>query len=282
MAMDINSQTDWRDLERRMLETLRQSGFNIGDIRQHPKEFRQDDSYTFEGLFAGVLSRQADFNTIKPNLSVIGSCFFNYDTDEVAALSDADVDQIYWEKVKPLKIKARFLQDELEYMRDNAKMFQKIKYEQTCDVWQFIKSKLNSNAYDDSRKCYIWPDDDDLIECFIRSGSRYKLSGVGLAICCEFFNNIGIDEFKPDALITRFFYDRICISRTRRPKRIREIGLKMATNVAKPRAYVDSLIWHFCRTVCKAEPSCTTGTSCKLKTDHSPFCEWGPGRSKLS
>jgi hypothetical protein len=110
---------------------------------------------------------------------------------------------------------------------------------------------------------------------------------VGLGTCCEFFKNIGIDEFKPD-VHTISFLNRINIDRTkakvsRNPIDVREIGITVAQTLLKPRAFVDSLIWCLCADyegeICtENDPKCYL---CKLK-DEPELCLGFPNRTQIA
>ena len=110
-----------------------------------------------------------------------------------------------------------------------------------------------------------------------------------MAICCEFFNNIGVDELKPDVHVIRVLGSIGIKGMTNQdPEKAREegkenkennadvrlIGIMIAETLGKPRKYVDLLFWNFGRNVCKkVDPTCKT---CKLKTEHPPFCKGMP------
>jgi hypothetical protein len=79
MAIDINSRLDCEDLERRILETLRVSGFDTNDIKTKPSEFREDDAYIFEGLSKAVMSRQTDWDKVKEALPALKEALFDHD-----------------------------------------------------------------------------------------------------------------------------------------------------------------------------------------------------------
>jgi hypothetical protein len=168
----------------------------------------------------------------------------------------------------------------LKWIRDSAKVFQKISKETGAPVWQFVKNNLDQNQYDHSHQCYVQPNDDSLKRCFIDGGSKSKLPGVGPAICDEFFNSIGIDEFKPDGHTINFL-SRINLAgavRTRKPNRIRDIGIQMARSLSEPRKYVDSHIWHYCAEtegeICtENDPQCNV---CRLEIDEPQLCKGFP------
>ena len=287
MVMDINSKWACEELECRVLRTLSGSGFNTNKVKTKPCEFRSDDIYIFRGLCKAVLSRQTNWDKVVGVLPIIAEVLCNYDIEKVASLSDKEIDKRYKEKLEG-KTEVSFLRRKLKHCRKNAEVFQDIR-QQHSSVWQFIKGYLNENEYDKSKKCYIQPNDDNLIKCFIEARSPFKLSGVRLAICCEFFNNIGIDEFKPDEHAIIVLVSIGAVGRRSKspedireegavnkesPKEIRQIGIKIAETLGKPRKYVDSLLWNFGRRICtKGSPTCN---SCRLKIEEPAFCEGIP------
>jgi len=209
--------------------------------------------------------------------------FLNYDIKSVAALTDSAIRGIATQYKD--KVQARFFEIELFAIRDNAKVLKSI-MSTPGGICAFIKNHLPAAAYNPSCKCYIQPADAPLIKCFTDSGSTSKLHCVGLAICCEFFNNIGIDEFKPDVHTIRFL-NRINIDRTkaevsRNPIDVREVGITVAQTLLKPRAFVDSLIWCLCADyqgeICtENDPKCYL---CKLK-DVPQLCREFPNRTQI-
>lgn len=137
-------------------------------------------------------------------------------------------------------------------------------------------------------KFYIQPHDDKLIGCFIDPNSDFKLSGVGLATCCEFFNNIGIDEFKPDthtvSFLNRIDLNRSSVRISRRPDLIRKVGITISETLGKPRKYVDGHIWCFCAEgegeICtEDDPKCDL---CQLKIQEPQLCLGFPNRIAIN
>lgn len=166
------------------------------------------------------------------------------------------------------------MESELISIRDNAKVFQKIQ-QHYGSVWRFInqfsiRDKLGYLIIDKDKEDYLF-------NCFVKQDGQFKLSRVRLAICCEFFKNIGIDEFKPDVHAIRFFR-RIGVAKSERRKDIRRIGITIAKTLEKPRRYVDSSIWRLCAEdegeICTAQrPKCHL---CKLKIDPPHFASGIP------
>lgn len=259
--MNINSKSDCEMLIDRIHRTLQaQKPSVIKRIQKQPSKFHGDDRYIFGGLCRAIFSIQAVYSDIERNLAEIKSSLFDYDIVKVANLSDAGITGLYERKFKPLKIKARFLKKELIWIRDDAKKFQNIQQEHDS-VWKFIKQCIKDNGQD------------SLMECFIKTRGQFKLNGVRLPVCCEFFNNVGIDEFKPDEHATRFF-KRIGVAKSDRPKEIRMAGITIAETLGKPRKYVDSYIWNFCAEgrgeICtKDNPKCHL---CRLKIEKPVLC----------
>jgi hypothetical protein len=184
------------------------------------------------------------------------------------------------------------METKLLWIRDNAKIFLQIQ-KRHGSVWHFIETNLGASAFNHTHGCYIHPKDDYLLKCF--SKGAFKLNGVRLAICCEFFNNTGVDEFKPD-VHTISFLNRVNLDRTkarvsRMPDDTRAIGITIAETLQKPRRFVDSYIWRFCAEgkgkgegegegeICtEDDPKCHL---CELKTRQPQLCQGFPSRTQI-
>ncbi len=281
MVLNVVSKLDCEELTKRILQTLSSNGYSTSSIPIRPSMFPNDDVSIFEGLCRAILTRQANWASVVKILPTLKSDLSNYSIGHVASLSDTAINHLYL-KYKN-RVRARFLEAELLSIRDNAKVFQSIMGKHGS-VWGFITSYLSGGNYDASMKCYIQPHDYKLIKCFIDPDSDFKLSGVGLAVCCEFFNNIGIDEFKPD-VHTISFLNRINLNRTlvgisRRPEVVRKVGITISETLGKPRKYVDSHIWCFCAEgegeICREDdPKCDL---CQLKIREPQLCLGFPSR----
>jgi len=284
MLIDVKSTSDCQALVTRIQQTLSTNGYNMSKIPVTPKPFPLNDNEVLEQLSEAILSRQAVFASIRGIFPSLKGDLFNYDVSKVAALTDSDI-QALFSKYQS-QVKARFLKDELLAIRDNAIVFRQITFSTGGSVCNFIKSYLNIKAYNPCCKCYIRPNDDALIRLFTNSSSKFKLRLVRLGTCCEFFKNIGIDEFKPDVHTIRFL-NRINIDRTkakvsRNPIDVREIGITIAQTLLKPRAFVDGLIWCLCADyegeICtENDPKCYL---CKLKNEPA-LCPGFPNRMQI-
>jgi hypothetical protein len=274
MSIDITSRLDCEQLLDRIRRTMLRNGYAPNMIQRLPAVFCEDDDYILEGLAKAILTRQADWSTIRPILKDLKSDLSGYNVDAVAALTDQSITELHAEYKK--RVSVWLLASELKAIRDNARRFQRLGSGHG-PVWQIIRTHLRPDDYDRSVECYIRPQDDDLIHRFADAG-EFKLSLVGLAICCEFFNNIGIDEFKPDVHTTRFLR-RIDLDLTRcsipsGDAGVREIGITIAQTTGKPRKLVDSHIWLFCANreaeVCRENnPKCD---DCLLRTEMPRLC----------
>ncbi len=285
MNINILSKPDCEMLIDRIRDTLQvEKPKVLKNIRTSPSDFRGDDNYIFKGLCRAILTRQANWASVKKILPALKVSLFNYNVNSVAALTDSDIGKLFAQYKS--KVKARFLEDELLAIRNNARVFQQI-MSTHGSVCTLIKSYLPAAAYDPLCKCYVRPADAPLIKCFTDPNSPFKLRSVGLATCCEFFNNIGIDEFKPDthtiAFLNRINLNRAQVRASRKPEDIRKTGITIAEALGKPRKYVDSYIWHFCAEdegeICTGDdPKCYL---CKLKTDKPEYCKGFPNRSQI-
>lgn len=270
MPININSKSDCADLIERIQNTLLAKGYPLSRIQQTPDPFPLNDRDFFEGLCKAILTRQANWSSVVSILPKLKMNLHNYNINAVANMTDAQIKDLY--NTYKVNVKKRFLKDELIAIRDNAKIFQNIisKHGSVCT---FIKIHLPPTDYNLSLKCYVQPVDDTLIQCFTNPKNLFKLRCVGLAICCEFFNNVGIDEFKPDGHIIRFL-NRIGLLTGNKQQKARQVGITMAATLGKPRKYVDSHIWCFCAAgegnICtEKSPKCNI---CKLRTQLPRLC----------
>ncbi|MCX6010139.1 MAG: hypothetical protein NTW48_08955, partial [Chloroflexi bacterium] len=284
MGINVNSASNCQELVERIQQTLSAKGYNMSRIRGTPRPFPPNDTDVFEGLCRAILTRQANWASIVGILTALKVSLFNYNVNKVAALTNSDIRKLFAQYKS--KVKARFLEDELLAIRDDARVFQLI-MSSHGSVCTLIKSYLPAAAYDPFCKCYVRPADAPLIKCFTDPNRAFKLRSVGLAICCEFFNNIGIDEFKPD-VHTISFLNRINLDRTKgkvscRPDDVRGIGVIIAGTLQKPRKFVDSHMWVFCAEgegeICtEDDPKCGL---CMLKTQQPQFCPGFPNRMQI-
>lgn len=283
MHIDIRSSSDCEALVQRIQQTLSTNGYCTSNIPRTSKPFPADDNRVLEQLSEAILSIQSKWYRIKGILPALKGDLFDYDVHKVAGLSDSYVHSLFTK----YKGSVRF-EKKLSAIRDNARVFVKIAsttHQQS--LCHFIKSHLPSAAYDTSCGCYIRPDDAYLLNCFTHPKSDFRLHQVQLATCCEFFKNIGIDEFKPDAH-ARAFLNRVNIDRTKakvshNPVDVRQVGITVARTLPQPRAFVDMLIWCLCADkqgeICtENDPKCHL---CRLN-DAPQLCPEYPGRTQIA
>jgi len=245
----------------------------LSNINAYPKPFPANDQVIFEYLVLAVFSNQTKWKFLKPHLPEIKNALFNYNINLIAALSDIAVHQIYMQKIYRLKIPSGIkIEKKLLWIRNNASTFLKIQ-KQFGSVLNFMQTELAGSPFDDIHNCYIHPNDKQLLKHF--SKGMFKLGGVGDAICCEFFNGIGIDEFKPDVHTCRFI-KRIGIVPSGNKDKVREAGITIARTLGQPRKYVDSHLWIFCADgegeICTEKtPQCHV---CQLKNIQPQLCAW--------
>jgi hypothetical protein len=269
--INIRSKSDCQELIARIRGTLSAvKPHALTQIGDSPAPFRRDDTHMFGCLTEAVLSNGTKSELLTPHLSEIKRILFNYNVALIAGLSNSAINTLYLSQIKPLRIPSRQkLERQLLRTRDNANKFLYIQ-EHHGSVWHFIETSLGGMPLDNNYRCYIHPKDDALLKSF--SSGPLKLKGVGLPICCEFLNNIGIDEFKPDVHTTRFLNNRIRVAPGHKPTDIRRTGIAIAETLAMPRKYVDNHIWVFCAAagVCTDKnPKCH---SCWLNIKQPRLC----------
>lgn len=275
--INIHSQVDCEELINRIIGTLAsvKPHILVGiDHNHYPGHFIRNDTHIFEHLTGAVLSSGVKSKKLERYLPIIKRILHNYDINAISGLSDSQIDTLFENQIKPLRIPwGKWHQPitKIKWIRDNATVFREIQ-KRHDSVWHFIETNLEGAPFNDAHGCYIHPNDDLLLKCF--TAKPYKLKGVQLAICCEFFNNIGIDEFKPDRHTIRFL-NRVRIVRSPSPDGVRKAGITIAETLRQPRKFVDSHIWFFCADgqgdICVGtNPKCNL---CWLKTRQPQLCE---------
>jgi 3-methyladenine DNA glycosylase Tag len=260
------SKESYKELFKRVCSTLKDSGYEMKDVvYPFPDFMKMDDRSIFEGLCKAIFTAQAKWETIEKNLDRIDSLLFNYDFRKIENLTDEEIERIY-EEMMEMKVRDRFLHGQLEYFRENACAFTNL-LEKGTSIHKFLRKELS--------------DKEMLIKKLTSNGSRYKLSGVGFPICCEFFKNIGVDDFKPDVHMV-YLFSRLGIAEIKNPKAptvkelysIRAAGMDIAKSNNEPFHVVDNVLWFFCAEG-KAE-ICTTNnpkcSKCRLRIEEPAMC----------
>lgn len=289
--INIQSKSDCEELVNRISQTLSDVNPSVlAHINHYPQRFVRDDAYIFEWLTPAILSTGTKYCLLEPHLATIKRVLLNYDIAQVAGLADSDIIALYLNHIEPLRIPSRPLPrgqppwTRLIWIRDNAKRFQEMQ-RRYGSVWHFIETNLGGTRLSHAHGCYIHPNDGYLLKCF--SQGPFKLGGVGYAICCEFFKNIGVDEFKPDthtiSFLNRISLDRRSVNCSTKPHDVRSIGIAIAQTLGVARAYVDSHIWVFCAEgegeIC-TEDDLRCG-SCRLKGNDPMFCKGFPSKADI-
>jgi hypothetical protein len=121
--------------------------------------------------------------------------------------------------------------------------------------------------------------------------SKYKLGSMAEALVWEYIRNVGYDGAKPDTHIRRFLgQGRMGESRHEEASIAEALDQidKLAAEVKKSRAWVDSVIWTFCANseeaygqVCTANVDVLTCAQCPVKNycNHSGYKELDPSIS---
>lgn len=255
----------FEELFNRVQTTLSENRFDIkNNVFRLPDFHKLDDKTIFKGLCRAIFSIQAVWKDYERSSDKISKLLFDYEINKVAALSDDQIFQIFI-GIKEMKIRDRFLKQKIDAFRKNARLFLKLQ-NNFGSVHNFIEQNLKDKEY--------------LIKKFIEIRSEYKLSKVGLAICSEFFKNIGIDDFKPDLHMNRFFSRLGLINNpdfktsSKIDSEVRELGIVFANKIGKPASYTDSILWLFCAEgkgeICSANPKCLI---CHCYTKEPKLCK---------
>ena len=260
------SKESHKKLYKRVCSTLKDSGFEMKDIVYPFPDFeKMDDRTIYEGLCKAIFTAQAKWESYEKNLDRIDSLLFNYDFRKIKNLTDEEIKKIHKEMME-MKVRDWLLRGKLEHLRKNARLFT-ILLGKRISIHEFLKKELS--------------DKEMLIRKLTSYESGFKLGGVGLPICCEFFKNIGIDDFKPDGHMV-YLFSRLGIVEIKSPKTptvrelhsIRAVGMDIAKSNNEPFHVVDNVLWFFCAEG-KAE-ICTTNNpkcfKCKLRNEEPVMC----------
>jgi len=252
----------------RICKTMDESGYDWkSKIYSLPNFEDFDDRAIFEGLCFAILTIQAVWNTYESKMDKLKQITKNFDVDFFAKLNAQELDEIYQRLKSEIQPRDRFLKRKLNAMRFNAHRFLEVQ-KRHGSFKAFVGNEI--------------VDKESLISKLIRQDSEYKLKLVGLAICCEFFKNMGIDEFKPDIHMARLFSrtELLSYAFNKSPPQVairqtREIGWDFARKVGKKATEIDSILWQFCAEkkaeICTAQnPKCT---QCRLSNTEPRFCK---------
>jgi hypothetical protein len=208
--------------------------------RKAGKVFELSDH--LRGLVYSLLSNQTPWRRIVSHLPEIDALFFNYDANKV---KNAGGDYFAGELFK-LKCGNRKTSDQMDHLRDNIIMFEKI-------------SKLygSMDAFVTSRPAY------EIVPMLSKATSQYKLKEVGEALAWEYLRNVGIDGAKPDLHLKRIFgAERLGASdrKTAAPDEIYSAVKQLSHDTGISMARIDNIIWSYCATgygeICTAAPKC--------------------------
>jgi 3-methyladenine DNA glycosylase Tag len=262
------SKESYKELFKRVYSTLKDSGYEMKDIVYPFPDFKKmDDRSIFEGLCKAIFTAQAKWESYEKNLDRIDSLplLFNYDFRKIENLTDEEIKKIHKEMIE-MKVRDWLLHRKLKYFRENARIFTNLLGKGTS-MHEFLRKELSDKGM--------------LIKKLTSNGSSYKLSGVGVPICCEFFKNIGVDDFKPDVHMV-YLFRRLGIAEIKKLKAptvkelysIRSVGMDIAKINNEPFHVVDNVLWFFCAEG-KAE-ICTTNNpkcfKCRLRIEKPVMC----------
>jgi len=270
IPINIHSKSDCQLLIDRIVGTLNDhNAAMINQIQRYPRQFYKNDDHMFDRLARAILSNGSKYKDVSKHFNTIRDMLFGYNLNILTRASDSQFNSLC-NQIIALSIPSRILiERKLDWIRSNASTFITIQ-QKFGSIWQYISSNIPSSSFDSNLNCYIQPNDSNLIKAFTKH--PFKLNGVGLPICCEFFNTIGIDEFKPDTHTKRFI-NRLEITNSEVPSDIRYIGITISQTLGVSRKLVDSHIWIFCAygqgQICADAPKCD---KCQLYTKDPRIC----------
>lgn len=277
--INIQSLPDCNMLIERLCKTLGTQKPNVlkSIYQQVPPQFIADDRFIFEGLCKAIFSSDTGWESIETKWAQICNELWQFDIDKVAHLSKDEIKRLYENNIKPLGLKLK--EKQFEYINRDAQIFLNIQ-NQHDSFGKYIQTFLVNNHLGN---LVLKPEmENEVITTFTNAiFGKWKLHGVGLPIFSEFCKNVGIDEFKADRHVKRFFSRLRLLNENavNDDYGCRQIGIIIANTTGKPRSFIDSLIWNFCADyrgeICrhlKKHPKCNI---CFIKYEEPSIC-YGP------
>lgn len=221
-------------------------------VQNNRKEFTFSEH--IRGMVYSFLSAQTVWNTIESKMKVIDEIFFHFDIQKIKSTEY----MYFYDKLRDIKAHARFTKKQLSVLHHNI------------GVMESINSEYDSmDSYLLSKPVNV------IISELSNSTSKRKLKMIGVALCCEYLKNVGIDCFKPDVHIKRMFSSsRLGDSNKSKPNYsdLCVIFKKLSDETGLLTSQLDNILWNYCATgkaeICTATPNChkcVIKESCKYR-----------------
>lgn len=172
--------------------------FFKGELSQVNRKFKDDDGYLFLQLSRAILSAQANWgDKYEYKMKKLEEIFPIGSPSKI--LKEFEMMPFYKgfkyieSKTKEFrnetKVRSRLLESHLRFITLNAFYIYQEKGTSLLEIIKNLRNRYKNVL--------------QVAENF--SNGEFKLKGVGFPIAMEFLKNIGIDGFKPDSLIKKFF-----------------------------------------------------------------------------
>ena len=150
------------------------------------------DNEIFEGVVKSILSANTDWAKIERVLPELRSVFHDFDLKYYTSLSTFDVENTIHQWFVVRTANSQSLKSNLVRLVETSKELIRYSQEDGC-LNNFFNALLKANDSDPKL----------LALQFGSTSSKYKLSGMGIALAAETLRNIGFDIAKPDRHINR-------------------------------------------------------------------------------
>lgn len=150
------------------------------------------DNEIFEGVVKSILSANTDWAKIERVLPELRSVFHDFDLKYYTSLSTFDVENTIHQWFVVRTANSQSLKSNLVRLVETSKELIRYSHDHGC-LNNFFNALLKANDSDPKL----------LALQFGSTSSKYKLSGMGIALAAETLRNIGFDIAKPDRHINR-------------------------------------------------------------------------------
>lgn len=208
------------------------------EARKNGKIFSFEEH--LKGLIFSQLSGSRNWKYVHKNMELINEIFFNFDKEKIK-----NIDYKHFvNKLKSYKLGGRSLNAQMQSLKYNIRIFEKI--EKEYDALDVFVTKMNPRA---------------ITTLLTDKKSSYKLKQIGFPLAIEYLRNVGIDEIKPDVHLIRIFKRMELIPDIGAEQEVIQAAEKLSEYTGFSKAYIDFLLWHFCAegygNICSASPKCT-------------------------
>lgn len=219
---------------------------SYGDVGYWVRKRKEGRSFPFEAhlkaFIYALLTNQREWSGIAAKIEEINALFFQFDK-EMVKRHDATY---FMEGIFRLKCGNVATKRQMGSLHENIRKMEAIEKD-----------------YGSLDKFVTSADANTIVRLLSDSHSKYKLSGLGVALAWEYLRNVGVDGAKPDTHLRRFLsVDRVGTGSKKMATEEEVISQvdELAKITHKEKWLIDGLIWEYCNvegaSICGADPDC--------------------------